>query len=352
MTIVEDTITTHEPENQDNQTALYAWGGMVIFGILFTILIFLLGPLLERFVLGPDIGADWYYWQLPTRNDIAMLITWSFYLSQQIIVWGLIYWGMKKYGKTATTGLTGYNYAMIVTTIAFAFLHLFQTHVTYDGLAKDVPIWTSQGSVIVMLALILIIENPRRGLFLGKRAGKPITAQVSGFFRRNHGYVIAWAIVYTYWFHPMAMDPQLLTGFLYMFLLFTQMSLAFTVVHTKAGWIVLLESFVAVHAFIVAVYNVTLGSSDMWPMFLMGFAFLVVFTYIYVFKPRKEVRLLAALVYIAGLVWIYLPTPFGYGRDPMRIMMLEFLWIPIVLYLLAYVFAGLAYLYLNVKKTE
>ncbi|MGY5874524.1 MAG: hypothetical protein RTU30_02150 [Candidatus Thorarchaeota archaeon] len=352
MTTVDNVTTNDEIQQEESGNAVRVWVGMILFGVLFTILIFVLGPLLDRFVLGPDTGAEWYYWQLPTRNDLAMLITWSFYLSQQIIVWGLIYWGMKKYGKSTTTGLTGYNYAMIVTTIAFAFLHLFQTHVTYDGLAKDIPIWTSQGSVIVMLVLILIIENPRRGLFLGKRAGKPITAQVAGFFRRNHGYVIAWAIVYTYWFHPMAMDPQLLTGFLYMFLLFTQMSLAFTVVHTKAGWIVLLESFVAVHAFVVAVYNVALGSSDMWPMFLMGFAFLVVFTYIYVFKPRKEVRFIAALVYIAGLIWIYLPAPFGYGRDLMRILMLEFLWIPIVLYLLAYVFAGLAYLYLKVEKRE
>lgn len=45
-------------------------------------------------------------------------------------------------------------------------LHLVQTWLWYDGLAQDVPIWSSQGSVIVMLVLILFLEMPRRGLWL------------------------------------------------------------------------------------------------------------------------------------------------------------------------------------------
>ncbi len=44
--------------------------------------------------------------------------------------------------------------------------HLVQTWLWYDGLAQDVPIWSSQGSVIVMLVLILFLETPRRGLWL------------------------------------------------------------------------------------------------------------------------------------------------------------------------------------------
>jgi len=244
---------------------------------------------------------------------------------------------------------------MIFTTIVFSLLHLAQTHVNFDGLAQDIPIWTSQGSVIVMLALVLVMENPRRGLFLGKKAGKPMTARVVGVLRRNHSYIIAWALVYTFWFHPATSDPQLLTGFIYMMLLFTQMSLAYTDVHLRAGWIAFLESFVAIHAFVVAINNTLnpqINSADMWPMFLSGFAFMVVFTYIYAFKPRKEIRVFAVLAYFAGLIWIYLPAPIGYGRDPMRIMMVEFLWIPITLYLLAYVFAGFGYIYIKMRKRE
>ena len=339
-------------ESNGSIDASHAWAGLVIFAIAYTAMIFLMGPLLDRFVLLPDKGSDWYYWQLPTRNDFGMLVTWLLYLSHQFIVWGLIFWAARMYKNNDSTKLRGYNYAMIFTTIVFTLLHLVQTHVNYDGLAQDVPIMTSQGSVIIMLALVLIMENPRRGLFLGKKAGKPITARVSGFVRRNHTYIIAWALVYTFWFHPATDDPQLLTGFIYMMLLFTQMSLAYTNVHLKAGWIAFLESFVAIHAFVVALNNTLnpeIGSTDMWPMFLSGFAFMVVFTYIYAFKPRKQIRILAVVAYFVGLIWIYLPAPFGYGRDPMRIMMLEFLWIPITLYLLAYVFAGLAYVYLRIR---
>ena len=35
-------------------------------------------------------------------------------------------------------------------------------------------------------------------LFMGRKAGKPFTAVVSGFFRRNHMYVFAWAMIYTF----------------------------------------------------------------------------------------------------------------------------------------------------------
>ncbi len=349
---ISDTKETDSVANTSRN--LYrTWGALVLFALIYTVTIYILGPLLDRFVLFPDSGPDWYYWQLPTRNDFGMIVTWFFYLSHQVIVWGLIFWAARKYKDSNSMQLRGFNYAMIFVTVVFTLLHLVQTHVNYDGLAQDVPIWTSQGSVIVMLALILVIENPRRGLFLGKRAGRPMTARVVGFLRRNHGYIIGWALVYTFWFHPATNDPQLLTGFVYMLLLFTQMSLAYTQIHLKASWIAFLESFVAIHAFVVAVNNTlnpAIGSSDMWPMFLTGFAFLVVFTYIYALKPRREIRFLAIAAYFIGLIWIYLPAPIGYGRDPMRILMIEFLWIPIALYVLAYVFAGIVYLYLKFKK--
>ena len=65
---------------------------------------------------------------------------------------------------------------MFTWNLIFMFLHLVETHLLFDGLAQDVPIWTSQGSVILMLVFVLIIENRRRGLFLGKRVEKPFTA--------------------------------------------------------------------------------------------------------------------------------------------------------------------------------
>ncbi|MFX1472278.1 MAG: hypothetical protein ACFFBM_07240, partial [Promethearchaeota archaeon] len=107
-------------------------------------------------------------------------------------------------------------------------------------------------------------------------------------------------------------------------------------------------------ALVVAIFN-TLdhGSTDMWPMFLSGFVFMWVFTYMYALNVRREVKTLVTLLYFVFLAWIYIPAPFGYGRDISYLLRFEMLWIPIILYLLAAVVAGVGYVYLKAtKKTE
>lgn len=268
-----------------------------------------------------------------------MTVVWGLYLANQFAVWGIIRWAQHNLveQKTHPTGtLTRYNFVAFGVVTFFSLLHLIQTHIWFDGLAKDVPILTSQGSVIIMLAIVLVIENPRRGIIFGKRVGKPFTAQVSAWFRHNHMYIIAWALVYTFWFHPMATDPQLLTGFFYMFLLFAQMSLAYTWVHVA-------RAFVAIHGAIVAYFNTQFfASADIWPMFFTGFAFIFVFTYIYALKAPKWIFGAVTASYAAFLVWLY--APFGYGRSLTNLIRLEMLWIPIILYGLAALFAAVIYL--------
>jgi len=277
-----------------------------------------------------------------------MSIVWAMYLGHQLSIWVAIYYGQKNRNEFRTASIRGipkYTLYVLLINVVFVFLHLIQTHLWFDGLAQDVPILTSQGSVIVMLAIVLILENPRRGFFVGRKAGKPFTARVVGFFRKSHMYIFAWAFVYTFWFHPMATDPQLISGFFYMFLLFTQVALAWTPIHLDKRWIVLLESYVAIHAVIVAVWNTEFfGGAVMWPMFFTGFAFMFVFTYMYAFKVSKKVYSFVMAVYIAFLVWLYLPSPLGFGRNIMNLTRLEFSWIPLILYGLAGLFAALAYL--------
>ncbi|MHA2227114.1 MAG: hypothetical protein ACXAC8_18000 [Candidatus Hodarchaeales archaeon] len=332
----------------------YAFIVSVIFSIFFIVLIWVLGPLLRKFELGPDLGPTWYYWQLPVPDITTQIIVWTFYLAHQVSLWILIYWAQKNVSKLreqSKYGLTNYNWFALITNGFFIFLHLFQTHIWYDGLAQDVPIWTSQGSVIVMLVFLLIMQNRQRGIILGKKAGKPITREVARFFMKTHMYVFSWALVYTFWFHPMDSDPQLLTGFLYMFLLFAQVSLSYTRFHLNRKWIIFLEGFVGVHAVVVAVNNtLMLGSSDMWPMFLSGFVFMVVFTYLYSLKMRSAVRWAIFLAFAGFLMWIYLP--FGYGRDFSYLIRLEVLWIPIVLYGLAYLFAGIVFMLQKLRKSQ
>jgi hypothetical protein len=329
--------------------AYHVWLGGLFFSVGFTLLIWLLGSRLQPFlgILLPDQGASWYYWKLPVRGFWTMFVVWTLYLGHQFSLWAAIYWAQTNIvgNKIPPTNvLTKYNVAAIVINVLFISLHLLETQLLFDGLAQDVPIWTSQYSVIIMLTVVLVIENPRRGLFLGKRAGKPFTARVSGFFRHTHMYIFAWALVYTFWFHPMAVDPQLLSGFLYMFLLLTQASLAYTRVHLDKRWIIALESYVAIHALIVAVYNTAFfGSADMWPMFFGGFAFMFAFTYQYALRMRREAHWLIIGLYAVFLAWLYLPTPIGYGRGLSYLTRLEATWIPVILYGLSAAFAGLAY---------
>jgi hypothetical protein len=88
---------------------------------------------------------------------------------------------------------------------------------------------------------------------------------------------------------------------------------AYTWIHIDKRWIVLLESFVAIHAVFVAVYNtIFFGGPDMSPMFFSGFSFMFVFIYLYAFKQSRWVYGVITAVYVVFLVWLY--APFGYAR--------------------------------------
>ncbi len=343
-------MTNQNVESTKPNVAKYLWAFGVLFAFVFTFLIWTLGPYLKHFtdtfILRNDLW--WYYWKLPVRNFWGMFIVWAMYLGHQFSIWITIYYAKNNrngFRSASVWGLPKYSLVALVINVIFVFLHLIQTHLWFDGLAQDTPILTSQGSVIVMLAVVLILENPRRGLLVGHRAGKPFTSQVVGFFRRAHMYIFAWALVYTFWFHPMATDPQLLSGFFYMFLLFTQVTLAWTWIHLNKTWIILLESYVAIHAVVVAFYNTAFfGGPEMWPMFFSGFAFMFVFTCMYAFKVDRKIYWPVTLLYIGFLTWLYLPTPVGFGRSTVNLTRFEFLWIPLILHGLAALFAGLTYL--------
>lgn len=343
-------MTDQNVESTSRSAAKYVWAFGVLFAFGFTFLIWALGPYLKHFtdtlILRNDLW--WYYWKLPVRDFGGMLAVWALYFGHQLSIWLVIYCAQKNrhgFRSASIWGIPKYTLFTLLINVVFVFLHLGQTHLWFDGLAQDTPILSSQGSVIVMLAIVLILENPRRGFFVGRKAGKPFTARIVGFFRRTHMYIFAWALVYTFWFHPMAADPQLISGFFYMFLLFTQITLAWTPIHQDKRWIILLESYVAIHAVVVAIWNTEFfGGAVMWPMFFTGFAFMFVFTYMYAFGVSRKAYWSVTAIYTAFLAWLYLPEPLGFGRSVLNVTRLEFLWIPLILYGLAALFAALSYL--------
>ena len=299
------------------------WLGILI-ALVFTGLIGVLGSRLNSVELLPDQGASWYYWKLPTKEFWPQLTAWSFYIIHQVSIWLLIYVAQFKDIKKRNLRRA----QIIIVNVFFVALHIVQTHIWYDGLAQDVPVFSSQGSVIIMLILILIMENDRRGLFFGKKIGG--FNSVKAFIKKYHGYFISWALIYTFWYHPTVSTPGHLVGFFYMFLLFIQLSLLYTPVHMNKYWKFVLEVGVLFHGTIVAIYQ----GNGMWPMFCFGFATMLVVTQIYGIDLPKWARLLVQGIYIAGVIIVF----GGFTGIKTISQVHQITWIPIIEYALVFVF--------------
>lgn len=230
------------------------------------------------------------------------------------------------------------NFWLLIVNTVFIALHLVQTTFFYDGLAQFVPVMSSQGSVILMLVMILILLNNRRGLFFGKKVKLPVGG--TSLIYRTHGYYIAWAVIFTFWFHPMEGTLGHLVGFFYLFVLMTQISLAKTSWHNNIRWITFLEVFVAGHGAIVAIG----AANGMWPMFFFGFMMMFIVTQVYgILRNRIAIAGIVAsyvalvLVTYGGLLRnAFTGTPVGW------VNIHQITWIPIVLYGLVFAVVWLA----------
>lgn len=276
------------------------WIG-IAFAFVFTAVIYVAGPLLEpvRMTLLPDQGASWYYWKLPEPTLITRLSAWGLYLAHQFALWGLIWYAQTRV-KQYTGGLHKVNVVALGVNALFVVLHFVQTHIWYDGLAQDVSIFSSQGSVIIMLIWIMLMENNRRGVLAGKKL--PIGKRVMQFAKKYHGYVFAWAIVYTFWYHPMETTNGHLMGFFYTFLLLLQGSLFLTRIHVNKWWMLAQEIIVLAHGTIVAIVQ----GNNMWPMFFFGFLGVFILVQMHGLGLSKRVRWLFFGAYALGAMAIYL----------------------------------------------
>jgi hypothetical protein len=75
-------------------------------------------------------------------------------------VWGLIFYA-QHHVRHYTAGLNRVNIIALAANLGFIVLHMLQTQIFYDGLAQDVSIYSSQGSVILLLVVVLAMENRR-----------------------------------------------------------------------------------------------------------------------------------------------------------------------------------------------
>ncbi len=288
------TQTTDTPNVRDTRAL---WGG-VAFSFLFTALIWAAGSRLAAQPLLPDSGVAWYYWRLPEPTFWSRFTAWGFYIAHQVVNWILIYYAQSR-GLKYSNRLHGVNIVALAVNAGFIVLHFVQTHIWYDGLAQDVSIFSSQGSVILLLVWVLLMDTPRRGLVWGWKA--PFSKDVIGFARKYHGFVFSWAVIYTFWYHPMVSTPGHLVGFAYTFLMLVQGSLFLTRVHVNKWWMFVQESVVLAHGALVAFQQ----GNNLWPMFAFGFGGIFILTQMHGLGLSWRIRwaLVAAYVGLAMMVY-------------------------------------------------
>lgn len=313
--------------------ASIAVAALVSLSILF------LDPILRTIPLLPDTGPAWYYWKLPEQTTMGQITALGFYAIHQIFFWGLIWWAQKNRDLLRDRGkMHMVNWVGLFGMLGFAGLHYLQTAVWYDGLAQDTSVFSSQASVVFLLVVVLMIEAPRRGLFFGQ--GGRWVGTVRPFLIRYHGYYFAWAVTYTYWFHPMETTLGHLWGFFYTFLLMIQGAFVFTRVHTNKWWTVTLEVMVLVHGSIVAI----VAGQEFWPMFFFGFLAMFVVTQMHGLGLSRLIRGIIALGFVVGVVVVYSSRGWANLNEIVRI--------PVIDYVLVFVLAGIIWLGLRLFKRQ
>jgi hypothetical protein len=301
----------------------------IIGCLIIMAIIVALGPYSEAAMFVPDKGALWYYWQLAEPDFWTRFSAWSLYGLHQLGLWGLIAWAQNKRPGYSRV-LHPVNVIAISFNVLFVALHIWQTHYWYDGLAQDTSVLSSQFSVIFLLVFVLMMENSRRGLFFGQKIDfieRPV-----GFLRRYHGYYFSWAIIYTFWFHPIEDNIGHLLGTFYILLLLLQGSMFFTTFHRDRVWTMLLEVFVLIHGAMVAYLTIP---GDHWQMFLFGFLTLFVITQMHGIGLGNKARWGIVLTYGLCVVFNY----WGRGWDVVEVTR-----IPMAEFGIVYLFAALAWL--------
>jgi len=316
----------------------------VITAILLTLLIIFMPNSINNYYNNPEIydtGFSYYMWKFRPidRQSIARITAWSFFLIQ--FTGNLLLLAKLKADQgNKENGFSVFNVYLLIYNALFIVIHYLHTWIWYDALAQDTPVWSSQGSVIVMLVLILIMENNRRGLFFGKKV--PFPKESSRWIMKNHGIFIVLATVFTFWYHPMEFTIPHMFGFLYMYLLFIQMAFARTKYHNNKYFKIILEVTVLFHGTAVA-----LGTGNApWAMFLFGFAAIFFITQIYGLGLNKKVIIGSQIAFLILILLVYS----GVFTDYTIVDINEVFRIPFIEYGLVFLFVFVIYLPIYLDK--
>lgn len=301
----------------------------ITLAVVITVLMYLFGQNIDHSMFAEDTGFLHYFWKLTDPTILSRITSWGGYILHQVTAWYIFYKAQKS-KENWQDGVGKYGIAMAATHLVFAIYHLVQTEIWYDGIAQDIPIWLSQGSVILMLVSAMIFLNQRRGIFFSKKLRLP--QGLEQFELKYHGYFILWALVLTFWYHPMDPTSAHLTGFFYMFLLFIQSAMIYSKGHLNPLSIFICEFGVLIHGTVVALQQ----QNNMWPMFLFGFGVMAIVTQIYIFKS-KLLKWTAFGIFAVSAIYVYTG---GFGSGKTIADANEIIRIPVIEYGLIFLFAG------------
>jgi len=316
----------------------------IILSVVLCLGIVALGTLLLRFPIAtpyPEEGQylggflyHWYVWQRADPDFWSRATAWIGFALHTLGVWGTIYYAQKHYTKYTNT-LRGANWVALGINTLFIALHYLQTAFFYDGLAQDIPSWTAQFTVIMMLFVIMAMENKRRGLFFGKKIN--FRREFYHWLRQYHGYAFSFAVIYTFWYHPMIPTVGHVFGFVHVILVMIQGSLFFTKIHLNNNWKFLLEILVLPHAALVALSQ----GSDIVYMFMFGFMTIFIVTQMHGLGLKSWVKTVFYVGFVGSILFTYLVLrrP-GQANEVIRIPAIDYLMI-FAMYGLWWLFAKL-----------
>ena len=294
------------------------WLG-ILASLAFTAMIAWAGHRLDGIPHRPDRGAGWYFWKLPRPTVWGRATAWGLYAFHQFASWTTIAYAQARV-RRYTNGLHSINVVALGLNAAFVLR-------TSSRRISGTTAWprTSRSSarlasVAILLVWVLLMENPRRGLFFGWPA--PFGQSLIDAARRYHGYYFSWAVIYTFWFHPMERTSGHLVGFFYTFLLLLQGSLFFTRVHTNRWWTLTLELLVVVHGTLVAWTQS--GSSGFWPMFCFGFLGVFLITQMHGLGWSMRTRWAIGLAYFVAIILIYRHRGWSRVGEVTRIPLIDY----------------------------
>jgi len=315
------------PQDVKDTTALN-WG--IIFAVVVSVAIFSLGGILAGFTIAPEPeGVGFFYeWQLANPNFWSTGSAWVLFVLHNFAIWGTIYWAQERSNRKYTTHLKSFNFVALAINAVFILAHFAQTAFFYDGIAQDLPSWTSQGAVIMMLYVIMMMENRRRGLFFGKKLN--FRQEFYHWLRDYHGYAFSFAVIYTFWFHPMIPTWGHVLGFIHVIVVMLQGSLMFTKTHVNRKWIFLNEILVLPHAALVALNQ----GSGIVHMFVWGFLAIFVVTQMHGLKLKTWAKYAIYAGFVLSIFITYTVV-----RQPYEIN--EVIRIPMIDYLMIFMTYGL-----------